>query len=222
MMASGARLHPRQEQFIEFALKHGVLQFGEFRLMSGRISPYFFNAGQFNRSAVLHQLGGFYADALLASGLAFDLLFGPAYKGIPLVTATAIALAERHQLDVPYAFNRKETKDHGEGGMIVGHALEGRTVIVDDVITAGTAIREVFDLFSAYPVTVAGALVAIDRQERGQGNMSAIQEIEREYGVSVVSVVKLDDIIAYIESRPAFAKQLAPIKRYRETFGVAV
>lgn len=210
-----------QERFIEFAIRNEVLQFGEFELKSGRKSPYFFNAGRFSSGAVLHELGGFYAEALLASGMAFDLLFGPAYKGIPLVTATAIALAEKHGLDVPYVFNRKEVKDHGEGGQLVGAALSGRVVIVDDVITAGTAIREVMEILSGHDATAVGALIAIDRQERGTTELSAIQEIERSYGVCVVSVVKLDDIICYIENQSGLGKELKQIKQYRDEFGVA-
>lgn len=210
-----------QERFIEFAIRNEVLQFGEFELKSGRKSPYFFNAGRFSSGAVLHELGGFYAEALLASGMAFDLLFGPAYKGIPLVTATAIALAEKHALDVPYVFNRKEVKDHGEGGQLVGAALSGRVVIVDDVITAGTAIREVMEILSGHDATAVGALIAIDRQERGTTELSAIQEIERSYGVCVVSVVKLDDIISYIENQSGLSKELEQIRQYRDEFGVA-
>ncbi|MEX2327898.1 MAG: orotate phosphoribosyltransferase [Pseudomonadales bacterium] len=210
-----------QERFIEFAIQSEVLQFGEFELKSGRMSPYFFNAGRFNSGAVLHEIGGYYAEALLASGLKFDLLFGPAYKGIPLVTATVIALAERHGIDVPYVFNRKEVKDHGEGGQLVGATLSGRVVIVDDIITAGTAIREVMEILSGYDSTAVGALVAIDRQERGTTDLSAIQEIEQSYGVSVVSIVKLDDIISYIGSRSGFRKELEQIKQYRHAFGVA-
>ena len=214
-------LREYQVRFIDFAIKNEVLQFGEFKLKSGRVSPYFFNAGRFNSGAVLNALGEFYATALLASGLPFDLLFGPAYKGIPLVTATVMSLAEHHQMDTPYAFNRKEVKDHGEGGNLVGAPLKGRVVIVDDVITAGTAIREVLDVLEPYDCVAAGVLVAIDRQERGQGELSAIQEIEREYGIRVVSVVKLDDIILYIEDRSGFRHELDRIKRYRDSFGVA-
>jgi orotate phosphoribosyltransferase len=211
-----------QAAFIEFAIENEVLQFGEFELKSGRVSPYFFNAGKFDHGSMLSRLGRFYADALIDAGLPFDLLFGPAYKGIPLVSATAIALADNYRRDTPYAFNRKEAKDHGEGGVIVGAPLEGRVVIVDDVITAGTAIREVFDVFSGYPgVQPSGALVAIDRQEKGASELSAIQEIELQYGVSVVSVVKLTDIVNYIEGRPAFARELDRIKEYRELYGVA-
>jgi len=209
-----------QERFLEFAIRNEILQFGEFELKSGRVSPYFFNAGHFDSGAMLHELGRYYAEALLASRLPFDLLFGPAYKGIPLVTATVIALSEHHGLDVPYAFNRKEPKDHGEGGQLVGAELKGRVVIVDDVITAGTAIREVMELLSRSAATVQGALVAIDRQERGSAELSAIQEIQQEYGVSVVSVVKLDDIINYIETRAGLENELDRIRRYRDTFGV--
>lgn len=209
-----------QERFIEFAIRNEVLQFGEFELKSGRTSPYFFNAGRFNSGAVLHELGGYYAEALLASGLPFDVLFGPAYKGIPLVTATAIALAERHDIDAPYAFNRKEAKEHGEGGQIVGANLAGQVVIVDDVITAGTAIREVMTILAEHGAMPAGALVAMDRQERGSTELSAIQEIERQYGVSVVSVVKLDDIILYIEGNSGYQSELDRIRQYRDTFGV--
>ena len=207
--------------FIEFALRNDVLLFGEFELKSGRVSPYFFNAGQFNRGAMLHELGGYYAAALMASGVEYDLLFGPAYKGIPLVTATAIALAERYKLDVPYVFNRKEVKAHGEGGQLVGADLAGRVVIVDDVITAGTAIREVMELIGQFNAKATGAVVAIDRQERGNARLSAIQEIERDYGVQVVSIVKLDDIILYTEGKAEYRKELDRIKRYRETYGVA-
>lgn len=210
-----------QQQFIEFAISNEILQFGEFELKSGRISPYFFNAGRFDRGAVLRELGGFYAEALSASGLGYDLLFGPAYKGIPLVTATVIALAERQGRNVPYVFNRKEAKTHGEGGLLVGAELTGRTIIVDDVITAGTAIREVMDLIQTYHGQVSGALVAIDRQERGETELSAIQEIERDYGVPVVSVVRLDDIIDYIGTRKEFSAELKTIKQYRETYGVS-
>ncbi|MCB1691308.1 MAG: orotate phosphoribosyltransferase [Pseudomonadales bacterium] len=210
-----------QTRFIEFAIENEVLQFGEFRLKSGRVSPYFFNAGRFNSGAVLHELGRYYAEAVLASGLEFDLLFGPAYKGIPLVTATVMALAEHHGMDVPYAFNRKEVKDHGEGGNLVGAPLAGRVVIVDDVITAGTAVREILGILSAHDCTATGVLVAIDRQERGTGELSAIGEIEKEYSLAVASVVKLDDIVLYIENHPGYEEQLERIKRYRDEFGVA-
>lgn len=214
-------LQEYQEKFLEFAIRNEVLLFGEFELKSGRTSPYFFNAGRFNRGGLLRELGGYYAQALLASKIPFDLLFGPAYKGIPLVTATAIALAERYQLDVPYVFNRKEPKDHGEGGTLVGADLKGRVVIIDDVITAGTAIREVMDVIRQHETTVTGALVAIDRQERGSTGLSAIQELERDYGVSVISVVKLDDIITYIEHQAGFQHELDQIRHYRDRYGMA-
>lgn len=214
-------LEAYQKKFLEFAIKNEVLQFGEFQLKSGRVSPYFFNAGRFNRGAMLHELGGYYAEALLASGVGFDLLFGPAYKGIPLVTATVIALAEKFGRDVPYVFNRKEAKTHGEGGQLVGAQLTGRVVVVDDVITAGTAIREVLEIIGQHGAAATGALVAIDRQEKGTAESSAIQEIERSYGVSVVSVVKLDDIITYIEGEAGFQKELDRIRKYRDEFGVA-
>ncbi len=210
-----------QLRFIEFAIANDILQFGEFELKSGRKSPYFFNAGQFNRGSRLRELGGFYADALKASGISFDMLFGPAYKGIPLATSAAIAFAERDGRDVPYAFNRKEVKAHGEGGMFVGAELTDNIVIVDDVITAGTAIREVINLIDGAGGGVAGAVVAIDRQERGETELSAIQEVEKDFGIPVISVVKLDDIIDYIETRAELGAELESIKRYREDYGVA-
>ena len=210
-----------QKGFIEFAIANRILEFGEFELKSGRISPYFFNAGRFNSGNLLAALGGFYAAALEDAGADYDLVFGPAYKGIPLVTATAIALATREGRDVPYAFNRKEAKDHGEKGIFVGSELTQKVFIVDDVITAGTAIREVVGLIREHGGDVAGALVAIDRQERGESELSAIQEIEREFGISVVSVVRLDDVIDYIETQPDSGADLESIKRYRDTYGVA-
>ncbi len=210
-----------RQAFIEFAVRNDILQFGQFELKSGRQSPYFFNAGRFDHGAMLRELGRFYAEALMASDISFDLVFGPAYKGIPLVTATAMALAEHFDRDVPYVFNRKEVKEHGEGGLLVGAELTGRAVIVDDVITAGTAIRNVLELFSQREAEVVGALVAIDRQERGETELSAIQEIERDYGFPVISIVNLDDIVRYIEERSEYRDELESIKRYRESFGVA-
>jgi len=209
-----------QSEFLEFALEQGVLKFGEFQLKSGRTSPYFFNAGNFNSGLALSKLGKFYAQALVASNLNYDLLFGPAYKGIPLVAATAVALATEHQVDVPYVFNRKEAKTHGEGGLLIGAALEGRAVIVDDVITAGTAIREVMAIIEDSPATAQGVLIAIDRQERGQGEMSAIQEVERDYGLSVVSVVKLDNIVSFLKNRGDYNRELELISEYRAQYGV--
>ena len=208
-----------QQKFLEFAIHTGVLAFGKFELKSGRISPYFVNTGLFNSGRTLTRLGQFYGAALLDSDVEFDLLFGPAYKGIPLVSATAIALHLDHGIDVPYAFNRKEIKDHGEGGQLVGAELKGKVVIVDDVITAGTAIGEVMELLSRSPVEVTGVLLAIDRQERGKGDLSAIQEVEREYGVSAVSVVKLRHIIDYLESTGKFDEELRLVSRYRDVYG---
>ncbi len=210
---------PYQTEFIEFALSSDVLKFGEFELKSGRISPYFFNSGLFNGGRALARLGGFYARALLASGIPFDMLFGPAYKGIPLVSATAISLFLEQGTDVPYAFNRKEAKTHGEGGRTVGAPLQGKIVIVDDVITAGTAIREIMVLMAELPVEVTGVLIAIDRQEKGQGELSAIKEVEEEYGVSVASVVKLDHLIEYLSSNGRFSQQLERMQIYRNTYG---
>ncbi len=208
-----------QQKFLEFAIHTGVLAFGKFELKSGRISPYFVNTGLFNSGRTLTRLGQFYGAALLDSNVEFDLLFGPAYKGIPLVSATAIALHLDHGIDVPYAFNRKEIKDHGEGGQLVGAELKGKVVIVDDVITAGTAIGEVMELLSRSPVEVTGVLLAIDRQERGKEDLSAIQEVEREYGVSAVSVVKLGHIIDYLGSTGQFGEELRLVSRYRDEYG---
>jgi orotate phosphoribosyltransferase len=208
-----------QRKFIEFALSRGVLRFGEFTLKSGRVSPYFFNAGLFNTGQALSELGDYYAAALADSGLSFDLLFGPAYKGIPLVSATAIALARNHGQDYPYVFNRKEAKAHGEGGSLVGAALQGRVIIIDDVITAGTAIREVMAIVEAAGAEAVGVLVAIDRQERGNAQLSAIQEVARDYGISVISVVKLAQIVEYLEESPSFDRQLISIRQYQRDFG---
>lgn len=209
-----------QAEFLQFALDHGVLKFGEFQLKSGRTSPYFFNAGNFNTGKALSQLGKFYAQALMTSGMDYDLLFGPAYKGIPLAAATGIALAADHNVDVPYVFNRKESKTHGEGGLLVGAELKGRTVIVDDVITAGTAIREVMDIIADSSAIAQGVLIAIDRQEKGKGEMSAIQEVERDYGLSVVSVVTLDNIVTFLEQNGGYVRELALISDYRAQYGV--
>jgi orotate phosphoribosyltransferase len=211
-----------QRKFIEFALSRGVLRFGEFTLKSGRVSPYFFNAGLFNTGQALSELGDYYAAALAASGLNFDLLFGPAYKGIPLVSATAIALARNHGQDYPYVFNRKEAKAHGEGGSLVGAALQGRVIIIDDVITAGTAIREVMAIVEAAGAEAVGVLVAIDRQEKGQTELSAIQEVARDYGISVISVVKLEQIVEFLEESSSFDRQLISIRQYQRDFGVEI
>ena len=208
--------------FIEFALDHDVLRFGEFDLKSGRSSPYFFNAGEFKTGAALARLGSYYAEVLVASGLAVDCLFGPAYKGIPLVAATSIAMATQHEIDMPYLFNRKEAKSHGEGGTLVGAVLEGNVVIVDDVITAGTAIREVMSFFEESKIATASAvIVAIDRQERGKGDLSAIQEVERDYGVRVLSVVTLGDIVQYLEGKSGYQEELKAISSYHSEYGIS-
>lgn len=209
-----------QREFIEFALEKEVLKFGEFTLKSGRKSPYFFNAGLFNTGRDLARLGRFYAAALADSGIAFDVLFGPAYKGIPIATTTAVALADHHDVDTPYCFNRKEAKDHGEGGNLVGSALEGRIMLVDDVITAGTAIRESMEIIQANGADLAGVLVAIDRQEKGKGELSAIQEVERDFGCAVISIVSLSELIRYLEERGDSDDHLAAVKAYRAEYGI--
>ncbi len=209
-----------QRTFLDFALAAGVLRFGEFTLKSGRVSPYFFNAGLFNTGASLANLGRFYARAVVDSNIRFDLLFGPAYKGIPLAAVTAAALYDKHGMDIPYAFNRKEAKDHGEGGSIVGHPMEGRILIIDDVITAGTAVRESMQLISALGAEPAGVLIALDRQERGQGERSAIQEVEQDYGVPVAAIVRLAELVEYLEGRSGNGQDLARIRDYRDQYGV--
>jgi len=206
--------------FIAFACAQGVLRFGEFRTKAGRLSPYFFNAGLFNDGASLARLADFYAQAILASELAFDMLFGPAYKGIPLVAAIAIKLAERGR-NLPFAFNRKEAKDHGEGGRLVGAPLAGRVLIVDDVISAGTSVRESVGLIREAGAVPAAVAVAIDRQERGSGELSAVQEVERALGMPVIAVARLADLIDYLAGHPALEGNLAAVRRYRETYGVA-
>ncbi|OCH11985.1 MULTISPECIES: orotate phosphoribosyltransferase [unclassified Aliivibrio] len=209
-----------QREFIEFALEKEVLKFGEFTLKSGRISPYFFNAGLFNTGRDLARLGRFYAAALVESGIDYDVLFGPAYKGIPIATTTAVALADHHDTDKPYCFNRKEAKNHGEGGNLVGSALEGRIMLVDDVITAGTAIRESMEIIQANGADLAGVLVAIDRQEKGKGELSAIQEVERDFGCSIISIVSLTDLISFLEEKGGNVEQLESVKAYRAEFGI--
>lgn len=209
-----------QREFLDFAIAKGVLRFGEFTLKSGRLSPYFFNTGLFDSGAALARLGRYYAAAIAASGVAFDMLFGPAYKGIPLVAVTAAALAEHHGRDLPYCFNRKEAKDHGEGGMTVGAPLAGRVLIVDDVITAGTAVRESMAIIEAAGATPAGVAISLDRQERGKGELSAIQEVERDYGMGVVSIVKLADLIEYLAGKGEMAARSTAIRAYREQYGI--
>lgn len=209
-----------QREFIEFALEKEVLKFGEFTLKSGRKSPYFFNAGLFNTGRDLARLGRFYAAALVDSAIEFDVLFGPAYKGIPIATTTAVALADHHDVDTPYCFNRKEAKDHGEGGNLVGSALEGRIMLVDDVITAGTAIRESMEIIQNNGADLAGVLVAIDRQEKGKGELSAIQEVERDFGCAVISIVSLTDLITYLEEKGGNREYLDAVKAYRAQYGI--
>ncbi len=214
-------MQPYQREFIQFCLDRNVLRFGEFTLKSGRQSPYFFNAGLFNTGGALAALGRFYAEAVVASGASFDLLFGPAYKGIPLVSATAVALADRHGRDYPWCFNRKEAKDHGEGGTLVGAPLKGRVLIVDDVITAGTAIREVMQIVQAQGAQAAGVLVALDRQEKGKGELSAIQEVERDFGIPVYSIVSLAQLVEFLREDPARQADLGRVEAYRGMYGVA-
>ncbi|HBD13227.1 MAG TPA: orotate phosphoribosyltransferase [Porticoccaceae bacterium] len=209
-----------QQEFIALALQRQALRFGEFTLKSGRVSPYFFNAGAFASGAAVSSLGRCYARAIVDLGIEFDILFGPAYKGIPLVTATAIALADHFQRDVPYCFNRKEAKTHGEGGVTVGSPMAGRVLIVDDVITAGTAIREALELVEQSGAEAAGIVVGLDRRERGRGSQSAIQELESSVGVSVTSVVDIEDILVYIRQNNADEALLARIERYQAEFGV--
>jgi orotate phosphoribosyltransferase len=209
----------QQPDFIRLCLDLGVLRFGAFTLKSGRVSPYFFNAGLFNTGRAIALLGRHYARTAAGSGVPFDMLFGPAYKGIPLVTATAAALAEHENLDRPYAFNRKEAKDHGEGGSIVGAPLAGRVLIVDDVITAGTAIRESVDIIRGHGATPAAVLIALDRQERGAGERSAVQEVEATFGLPVISVLKLADLASHLEAS-GDADRLAAVREYRARYGV--
>ncbi len=209
-----------QKEFLDFAIDVGVLRFGEFTLKSGRISPYFFNSGLFNTGASLARLGRYYAQAVVESGIKFDMIYGPAYKGIPLASTLAIALADHHDRDVAYCFNRKEAKTHGEGGVIVGAELEGRVLIIDDVISAGTSVRESVDIINTASATTAGVVIALDRQERGQGETSAIQEVEKDYGLNVANIVCLDDLVEYLESTTDETDHLGAIQKYREQYGV--
>ena len=213
-------MKPYQREFLELALAKNALRFGQFTLKSGRESPYFFNAGLFDSGAALDALGRAYAQAAIDSGIAFDMLFGPAYKGIALATVTAVALAREHARDVPVAFNRKEAKDHGEGGVLVGAPLKGRVLIVDDVMTAGTAVRESLALIRAQGATPAGVLIALDRQERGQGALSAAQEVTAEFGIPVIAITSLGDVLAYAGERPELAGEHAKLVAYRQQYGV--
>ncbi len=209
-----------KKEFIELALELGVLKFGEFELKSGRISPYFFNAGLFNTGYAAAKLGRYYASAIAESGVEFDMLFGPAYKGIPLAALAAAALAEHHGIDVPYAFNRKEAKDHGEGGNIVGGPLEGRILIIDDVITAGTAVREAYQIIAATSADIAGLVISLDREEKGQGELSAVQEIKSSLGIPVISIISLGDLIESLEAAGEYEQWLDPVTDYRRRYGV--
>ncbi|MCV6613429.1 MAG: orotate phosphoribosyltransferase [Cellvibrionaceae bacterium] len=209
-----------QRQFIRLAIEHEVLCFGEFTLKSGRVSPYFFNAGRFQTGAALADLGRFYAAAMVDAGVQFDMLFGPAYKGIPLAATTAVALADHHQRDVPYCFNRKEAKSHGEGGLLVGAPLQGSVAIVDDVITAGTAVREVMAIIDQHGAQPAAVVIGLNRQERGKGELSAIGEVEQQYGIPVVSIICLDDIVSYLQETGESADTVARIEEYRQQYGV--
>ncbi|MEE8059229.1 MAG: orotate phosphoribosyltransferase [Pseudomonadales bacterium] len=209
-----------QQRFIELAIAEEALCFGEYTLKSGRISPYFFNAGLLCSGAALAQLGRCYAHAIVESGVKFDVLFGPAYKGIPLAAATAVALAEQFGRDVPYTYNRKEAKDHGEGGLMVGAPLQGRVLIIDDVITAGTAVREVMTIIESHGAQAAGVVIGLNRQERGKGELSAIQEVEKEYTIPVISIVDLQQIITYLQGQEGQTEQVVKIEAYRQEFGV--
>jgi orotate phosphoribosyltransferase len=209
-----------KKEFIDLALELGVLRFGEFRLKSGRVSPYFFNAGLFNTGYAAARVGRYYAATIAASDVKFDVLFGPAYKGIPLATLAAASLAEHQDIDVPYAFNRKEVKAHGEGGSIVGAPLAGRVLIVDDVITAGTAVREAYQIISAAGAEVAGLIISLDRQERGQGALSAVQELKQSLDIPVLSIIRLNDLIDALEESAEFEKFLEPVLAYRKKYGV--
>lgn len=210
-----------KREFIQFALENGVLKFGEFTLKSGRISPYFFNAGLFNTGAQLAQLGRFYAAAIVESKIEFDVLFGPAYKGIPLATTTAVALSEHHNIDTPYCFNRKEAKAHGEGGSLVGASLDGRVLIIDDVISAGTAIREAMDIIAANGAKATGVVIALDRQERGKGETSAIQEVEANFGITVASIITLADLLQFFEGNSEMEQHREAVEAYRNRYGVS-
>lgn len=210
-----------KQEFLDLSLELGVLRFGEFTLKSGRVSPYFFNAGLFSSGYAAAKLGRYYASAIAESEVKFDMLFGPAYKGIPLVALSASALAEHHDIDVPYAFNRKEAKSHGEGGSIVGAPLAGKVLIVDDVITAGTAVKEAAKIVSAAGAEVAGLVISLDRQEVGKDSRSAVQELEHTLKIPVISIVKLEDLVDLLEESTEYAEFLEPVATYREKYGIA-
>ena len=208
-----------RQEFIRFTIEQKVLRFGEFKTKAGRLTPYFFDAGLFYDGAALKSLAQFYAKAIGAAGIAFDMLFGPAYKGIPLVAAVAIALADAGR-NVRYSFNRKEEKDHGEGGTVIGAPLAGRVLIVDDVISAGTSVRQSVNLIRASNAIPCGVVIALDRMERGSGNLSAVQEVHANYNIPVISIATLDDLMAYLRAEPQHAQQLAAVRRYRDQYGV--
>ena len=214
------QLKDNKRRFIQLAIQRDVLRFGEFTLKSGRSSPYFFNAGLFNTGAALAELGACYAQLIVEQALDFDVLFGPAYKGIPLVSTIAIALSTHHGVDKPYAFNRKEVKDHGEGGRIVGADVDGKVLIVDDVITAGTAIREAVDIIAAEGAATTAILIALDRQEKGRGELSAIQEVQNDFGVDVHSIITMADLIDYIEMDDDYTRYLDAMQRYQDKYGI--
>lgn len=209
-----------KREFVEFAIHRKVLRFGDYTLKSGRVSPYFFNAGLFNTGRDLAKLGRFYASALQSEGIEYDVLFGPAYKGITIASATAIALSNSFGEDVPFCFNRKEAKTHGEGGNLVGSPLEGNIMLVDDVITAGTAIRESMEIINQHKARLAGVLIALDRQEKGKGELSAVQEVERDYSTKVFSIVTLDDVVEYLRTHQDSADAIESINRYRDQYGI--
>ncbi|ALG69288.2 orotate phosphoribosyltransferase [Beggiatoa leptomitoformis] len=209
-----------QREFLDFAIQREVLRFGNFTLKSGRQSPYFFNAGLFNTGSAMARLGRYYAATIQQSGLEFDMLFGPAYKGIPLVVATSIALADHYQRDLPFAFNRKEAKDHGEGGTIVGAPLQGRVLLIDDVISAGTAIRESMQIIQTAGAQLAGVVISLNRQERGQTALSAIQEVEQRYNTQVLSIVTLSDLLEYLQEQSNNIETVTAIAAYRAMYGV--
>lgn len=213
-------MHAYQQEFLEFAIQQEVLRFGSFTLKSGRLSPYFFNAGLFNSGQSLSRLGRYYAQSIEHSGIAFDMLFGPAFKGIPLAAAAVIALADHHQRDVPYAFNRKEAKDHGEGGTTVGAPLQGRVMIIDDVVSAGTSVGESVEIIRAQGAEPVGVAIALDRQERGQGTSSAVQEIQHRYGLRVSCIVGLTEMIEYLATQPDRAEVLNSIRIYQTQYGI--